>query len=233
MKVELVYDLDCPNVARARTRLLEGFAQAGLPPRWREWDRHAPDCPAHARRFGSPAILVDGRDADGVASSGVADCCRLYADGAPSREAVARALRAAANSPRGGWCTVLPALPGIGFAFLPKLACPFCWPAYTAILSSLGLGFLTDTTYLFPLIFIFLVLALGSLAWRARERRGYLPFALGLAATVVLVFGKFHFESTPALYAGIALLVAASIWNAWPRRSAPTKPDCPACPPPI
>jgi hypothetical protein len=37
-----------------------------------------------------------------------------------------------------GWSTV----PGIGVAHLPKLACPLCWPFYSGIVSSAGLGFL-------------------------------------------------------------------------------------------
>ena len=108
-------------------------------------------------------------------------------------------------------------MPGIAFAFLPKLACPACWPAYAGLLSSVGLGFLLDTTYLFPLTAAFLVLAVGALAFRARTRRGYGPFRVGLAAAAVVLVGKFIFESDAAMYGGIGLLVAASVWNAWPK----------------
>jgi hypothetical protein len=30
------------------------------------------------------------------------------------------------------------AVPGMGVAFLPKLACPACWPAYAGLLSGQG-----------------------------------------------------------------------------------------------
>jgi mercuric ion transport protein len=110
------------------------------------------------------------------------------------------------------------AMPGVGFALLPKLACPFCWPAYASLLSSVGLGFLISTKYLLPLTAAFLVLALGALALGARHRHGYGPFLVGLIATIVVVTGKFAWDSRPALYAAVATLVAASVWNAWPQK---------------
>ncbi|MBC8243265.1 MAG: MerC family mercury resistance protein [Verrucomicrobia bacterium] len=173
---------------------------------------------------------MNGCDVDGSEGPGEADCCRLYADGAPSREQISHALKAAhSNGNSGDWRQLLPALPGIGIAFMPKLACPLCWPAYAGILSSLGLGFLADTAYLLPFTVIFLALALGALAFRARQRRGYAPFAAGAVAAGLLVLGKFLFESEPVFYLGISLLVVAAIWNAWPSRATPGEPSCPAC----
>ena len=74
---------------------------------------------------------------------------------------------------------------------------------------------------------VFLAIAVGALAYRARRRRGYLPFALGVVAAAVVLIGKFTFESDPAMYAGLAILIGASLWNTWPRRAAPAA--CPAC----
>lgn len=53
--------------------------------------------------------------------------------------------------------------PAVGVSLLPKFVCPLCSPAYAALLSSLGLGFLVSTTYLLPLTFVFLSLAIGAL----------------------------------------------------------------------
>jgi mercuric ion transport protein len=92
----------------------------------------------------------------------------------------------------------------------------------------MGLGFLLNTAYLFPLTAGFLVLAVGALAFRARSRRGYGPFRVGVAAAVVLLVGKFGFKSNAAMYGGIGLLVAASVWNAWPKRKESVSP-CPEC----
>ncbi len=82
--------------------------------------------------------------------------------------------------PAGAWKQGLLAVPGIGIALLPKLACPLCWPAYAGILSSLGLGFLISTAYLLPFTIAFLILTLAVLAFRAKQRWGYGPLGLGL-----------------------------------------------------
>jgi len=147
-------------------------------------------------------------------------------EGAPSAEQVTEALRVGEHPPlvatrsSSGWRSSLATVPGIAFAFLPKLACPACWPAYAALLSSVGLGFLLDTAYLFPLMAVFLVVVVGALTFRARTRRGYGPFGVGLAAAIVVLIGKFIFDSSAAMYGGIGLLVAASVWNALPVRKS-------------
>ena len=49
---------------------------------------------------------------------------------------------------------------------------------------------------------------------------------IGLVASAVVLIGKFNFESDAAMYIGLAVLVAASLWNSWPKRADA---DCPAC----
>lgn len=233
--VDLIYASDCPNVSLARTHLLLAFARAGVKPEWSEHHIGDPEAPAHTRGYGSPTILVDGRDVAGLPADSE-NCCRVYEsttgrDHAPPAEQIAAALTmtSCAKSPsttRAGWRSSLATLPGIGLAFLPKIACPACWPAYAGVLTSLGLGFLLDVRWLFPLTAVSLLIAIAALAFRARRRRGFGPFFVGLAASAVVLGGKFGFESDLAMYAGLGLLVAASIWNTWPRRVAPA---CPAC----
>lgn len=125
------------------------------------------------------------------------------------------------------WKQGLLAVPGVSVSLLPKLICPLCWPAYAGLLSTLGLGFLISTAYLFPLTAALLALAVSSLAFRASRRRGLGPFWFGLAAAVFVLTGKFYFESAPVTYTGVGLLVLASLWNAWPRRVHVAL--CPAC----
>lgn len=120
------------------------------------------------------------------------------------------------------------AIPGIAVALLPKLACPACAPAYAAVMSAVGLGFLTTGPYLLPTVIAGLVLAIGVLGLRASERRGYGPMALGSVAAIAIVLGKFALEQPGIFYTGIVVLVAASVWNAWPRRTSGDAP-CPAC----
>src|SRR5260370_12408678 len=112
----------------------------------------------------------------------------------------------------------LVALPSVGFSMLPKLACPACWPAYAGLLSSVGLGFLISTAYLLPLTAAFLFLAVAALVLKANKRRGYGPFVVGLVAGSAVLLGKFAWASNLTMYSALALLVMASLWNAWPLR---------------
>lgn len=115
------------------------------------------------------------------------------------------------------WRHNLLAAPGMGLSLLPKIACPACWPAYAGLLSSIGLGFLVpNLTYLLPLTVVFLLIAVGTLAIRARQRRGYVPFSLGMIAAGLILFGKFSLASNPIFYVGLGLLILASVWNSWP-----------------
>ena len=116
------------------------------------------------------------------------------------------------------WKQGLTAIPGIGVSLLPKLACPLCWPAYAGLLSAVGLGFLISTKYLLPITAVFLVLAVGALAFRANRRHGYWPFVLGLIAATGVLVGKFWLNSNSAMYAAVGMLAVASTWNAWPNR---------------
>jgi hypothetical protein len=240
-EVELVYDAECPNPALARAQLLRAFSKAGLVARWREWLADDADAPPHVRGYGSPTVLVDGRDVAGAVPVEGMRSCRVYAAdgprGAPSVELIVAALlrsRDAAHLGRArkrpAWRSAIAMVPALGMSLLPKVACPACWPAYAGFLSALGLGFLLKTTVLLPLTAAFLAIALSALAFRAQRRRGYRPLALGLLAAGVVLAGKFFFESDAAMYGGLAILVAASIWNTWPAgQKAET---CPACSPP-
>lgn len=118
------------------------------------------------------------------------------------------------------WRSFAAVLPGVGASLLPKLTCPLCWPAYAGLLTALGLGFLMSERYLFGVTTVFLMVSVGALAFRQRERRGVAPAALGVAGAAVVLLGKFRFESMPAMYAGLSVLIAASLWNSWPRKSA-------------
>src|SRR5205807_9787596 len=116
------------------------------------------------------------------------------------------------------WKQSLVTIPGVGVSLLPKLACPLCWPAYAGLLGSVGLGFLISARYLLPVTAVFLVVAVGALAFRANRRQGHGPFVLGLFAALGVLVGKFWWGSNPAMYAAVAMLVIASVWNAWPHR---------------
>lgn len=238
IEVELIYDKDCPNVAGARANLLRAFAQADLPAKWTEWERSSPGVPERVRKAASPTVLVNGRDVAEPQSIQGQASCRLYllADGRPSgvppAELLAASLvRAKATEWRASRGRLLlpsvSAVPGIIAGLLPNVTCPACWPAYAGLLSALGLGFLMSNKYLFPLTAALLFVAVCTIGLRARKRHGYGPFVLGFVAAATLLAGKFVLESQITTYGGIALLIAASLWNSWPLRSASA--PCPQC----
>ena len=245
MKVEFIWDDDCPNVKQTRANLMRAFSETGMKAQWDEWRRDDPAAPDYVRRYGSPTVLVDGVDVAGAAAEADANCCRIYSEtdgsvsGVPSVEMIARGLLGAdrrqtdggqdvsSTQGDGGPVQFLGVLPGLAFGLLPKVTCPMCWPAYAGVLSAAGLGFLLESAWLMPLSTFFMALAVGSLAWRAGRRRGYGPFWLGLIAALWLLVGKFAFDNQTAVYAGTGAIFIAAVWNSWPRRGS--QPDCAAC----
>ena len=237
MTIELIYDPGCPNVHEARHNLRAALIALGLEATWHEWDSSAPHVPQYVTKFGSPTVLVEGRDVAGEEPNETHECCRLYlsSDGqravAPPPELIQAALISALprkETPRRGssWKHVALAAPGVVLSVVPFGGCPACWPVYAGVLSALGLGFLLSREYLLPVTVLFLAVARLSLARRAGERRGFGPLFLGVAASAVIVVGKFVFEADALAYAGVALLIASSVWNAWPRRVAASCPKC-------
>lgn len=227
--VELLYFPDCPNVPAAREQLGRACVAAGLPAAWSEIDVTAEGAPAHARGYGSPTILVDGKDVTGAAPGG-GSSCRIYVGsdvrGVPPLDAIVAALRASPPSSASGNAASFAVVPGALLSVLPVVGCPSCWPAYAGVLSSLGVPFLMDASWLLPLTAGALVLALAGLGYRAPRRRGFGPLALGALAAAGILLGKFALELNAAVYAGTALLVSASVWSSWPKKQPPA---CDAC----
>lgn len=234
MTIELIYDRDCPNADEARNNLKRALKETGITQGWVEWERSGPASPSYASQFGSPTVLVDGSDVAGHAPNGVVSCCRLYTrrqvgfDTAPSVESIKAALVFRGPPVRvenGGtrWHAVF-AVPGLVLSILPFGGCPACWPVYAGLLSTLGLSFLLSRAYLLPLTVLVLLLAVVMLI--VKRPHGYRPFILGVAAAALVLVGKFAIASDPLTYAGAALLLVASAWNAWPRRVAARCPKC-------
>jgi len=99
--IDLVYFDGCPNADQARANLASALERPGSRPSardpsgaWREWDLSRGETPERYRRFGSPTVLVDGRDVTGGSDEeedgSRALACR--ADGAPSVDVIRDAL---------------------------------------------------------------------------------------------------------------------------------------------
>ena len=103
MKVQLLYFQGCPHVEQARERLIDALTASQLPLEFEEIDTGAANSPEHLRRWGSPTILVDGRDVGGGGEpTGIA--CLLYRsreggfEPAPTVDTIREGLHAACTS---------------------------------------------------------------------------------------------------------------------------------------
>lgn len=227
MRIELIYDRDCPHVDATREHLRQACRQTGVKPQWHEWDRADTSAPPYVRTHGSPTVLIDGQDV-GELEAGPGNCCRIYKyegqmHGVPPVGMIAARLDGI--GPTGGAMSSLATIPAAAVAAMPALACPACWPAYASLLGSLGLGFMIDTAYLMPITVVALLMAVSMLGVKARRRHGFGPLVLGSIAALIIVLAKFAAGLDLLTYGGGALLIAASVWNAWPM-----KPDHQACP---
>jgi hypothetical protein len=120
-------------------------------------------------------------------------------------------------------------LPGVLISSLP-MACSLCWPAYAALISSLGLGFVGRSTFLLPVTGVLLAVAVVGLGMQIKSA-GYGPFVLGLVSVATILPGKFAIGSNLMTYGGVTLLLVASAWSMAPRRSAHSE-ACSMCAPP-
>lgn len=218
MKIELIYDRDCPNAAGARQLIKSTVQIAGLKKlEYKEHCRQDEGAPVYAGSYGSPTILINGKD---VVLAGSTDgaACRLYYDeagrmsGLPAETHMLAALRAKNRSTGAVLSTILAVLSGL----LPAVSCAACWPAYTAVLSAFGIGFINYTPYLTFILPALLFIALSSLFRSASLRGKYGPFYLGVLAAVLIFWARFLMDLDIVVYAGATLFIIASIWNAWP-----------------
>lgn len=100
MKVQLIYFTGCPHVELARAAVHEAISDHHTA-QLEELDVNDDATPHWARAWGSPTVLVEGRDVAGEEPS--SGCCRLYADhhpesrGVPSVELIRAALAVAST----------------------------------------------------------------------------------------------------------------------------------------
>lgn len=132
------------------------------------------------------------------------------------------------DEPQPSWRSVVAAIPAAGTGLLPVGACPICMAGTVGVLSSLGLGFMLETRFLLPIMAGFLGIALLTLGYKARARRGYGPLSVGIVTAAATLAGKFLIASDLLLYAGLVGLFLAAIWNAWPKRKS-RRDACAAC----
>ncbi len=96
MKIELIYFDGCPNIGPARDSIRAACEILGVEPEWAEWNQNDSNVPDYVAGYGSPTILVNGKDVDGSK----AECCstgncRIYPDlsGVPSVDMILGAMK--------------------------------------------------------------------------------------------------------------------------------------------
>ena len=231
IRIELLYEPDCPNVPKARDNLRAALSACRLAPAWDELSLADPATRANHASRGSPTILVDGADVAGPDAAEAA-ACRIYRDadgalaGAPAAADIAKAIRARlattgaeaadhrattphdpplAPAPTTGLATVLP---GLGAAAVLVPTCGACVPAVASLLGAAGLGILLSEPALIALTLTALGVAVTALAFQVRT--------IGTPAPLVLASGG-------AVLAAAAALGSASRATASGARAGPPR----------
>ena len=89
--IELIFFDGCPNVGLARSNLRAALQSGDADITWTEWDLLADSTPKDLRSYGSPTVLIDGRDVTGDCTGAAAIACRV--DGVPSTALILENLR--------------------------------------------------------------------------------------------------------------------------------------------
>ena len=103
---------------------------------------------------------------------------------------------------------------------VPSFSCPACIAAYAGVLSALGLGFLFTDEVLQPLIVLWLLVGVGSIAWTMRAHGRRAPLVLAASASLAIACGRLVRSLPPMVYLGAAAFLIAAGWNLWLRLSA-------------
>jgi mercuric ion transport protein len=138
MKIQLLHFEGCPNVDAARAALRDALAAEKLDVAVEEIDVQRADAPEWARGWGSPTILIDGKDVTGQERSNAASC-RLYAGGAPSVESIRARIAVAGTPPSSGRGIALPVFGALSAAIAASACCLL--PAALAMIGVSGAGF--------------------------------------------------------------------------------------------
>jgi mercuric ion transport protein len=106
-------------------------------------------------------------------------------------------------------------------------SCPACFPALASLGSAVGLGFLSQYEGLFisTLLPIFASVALVANALGWLRHRNWRRTALGVVGPALVLIASWWIAAawwTTVLYAGLAFMVATSLWDLF----SPNRPRC-------
>ena len=116
------------------------------------------------------------------------------------------------------WVGAVLTVPGAVLPLLPSFTCPVCIAAYAGVLSTLGLGLVLTERVLAPLIVVFLLVGVVSVARTTRSHRRPGPLLMIVAGSGAVVAGRLVWNVPTVLYVGTVLVFASSLWNLWLKR---------------
>lgn len=217
LKIELIYDHDCPNVEVAKSHLKQALTNLSKEHTWQEWDRGNPRSPSYVQQYGSPTILINGKPIGKLRDDKESRSCSIYRDTqenilrAPSVEQIQSSILEA-NKQQSVMGMLSAGIASI-LAFIPFISCPLCWPAYASFLAYLGIGIFNFTPYFIPILFGLVILSC-VLIWRDHgSHKRFSPFILALTGGVLILIGKVMFSLNYLLYVGIICLLTSTILN--------------------
>jgi hypothetical protein len=109
--------------------------------------------------------------------------------------------------------TTLMAISSAVLAVAPK--CPICFFAYFGLFGVASSTVAAYRVWMPPLTALWLAMTVGLMLMGRRGRRSWGPPLAGLAAAIVVFAGKFALDRPVLVYAGIAALASAVVWNAF------------------
>lgn len=113
------------------------------------------------------------------------------------------------NARRGFVATAL----AVGGALLPALTCPACLGPYASLLAMAGVSFGVLSTAFSALFFTALAVGLGTVGLATLRHRSPWPLALTFLGCLAFVADRLVAPDLFVRGAGIALLVAGSVWS--------------------
>lgn len=105
---------------------------------------------------------------------------------------------------------------GLIISFFPK--CPFCWPAYLSIFSSLELASIPYQPWLRPMMMALFFVNTFSLFVIARKRKNYTSFSLNVTGAILIMVSISIITSALLTYIGLLMIITSSLWNLYAKK---------------
>ena len=79
LQIDFIYSKACPNVEEAKSVLHEALRITDTPSSVvNEWETGRDELPAHCQGYGSPSLLVNGKEVTGVEPAEFNEGCAVY-----------------------------------------------------------------------------------------------------------------------------------------------------------